>query len=126
MAAEDGAVPGDVEATRASTFVRLVNAGAYDAAESLAPTVAAELGLEALDSGEAGPPPTRTKLDALYSLAMLHLQRDRPTEAAALFALTVRLAERATEAAAPDLIRLARAHERHARARLGAASGARG
>ncbi|MEO8504159.1 MAG: class I SAM-dependent methyltransferase [Acidobacteriota bacterium] len=113
--AEDGAAPGDVEATRASTFVRLVNAGAHDAAESLAETVAAELGLDALDSRAGGALPTRAALDALYCLAMLHLQRDRWTDAAALFALTVRLAERGSDSAA-DLIDLARAHEQHARA----------
>ena len=123
--AADGAALGDVEATRASTFVRLVNGGAYAAAESLAARVAAELGLAALDAGDGGPRPKRAELDTLYCLAMLHFQRGRSTAAAALFALTVRLAER-EPAAVADLIGLARAHERHARARIEASLGARG
>jgi SAM-dependent methyltransferase len=75
---------------RAQTFIRLVNAGAYAAAERLAPGIArqtASLALE--DDGEA--------LDSLYCLGMLALQQDRPDDAAELFGRVHRLAGRRAE-----------------------------
>jgi SAM-dependent methyltransferase len=94
MAAEDFPAA-SVAAARAQTFIRLVNAGAYEAAERLAPRISrqpVETTAEALDS--------------LYCLAMLALQQERPGEAADLFARVQKLAgERA------DLLLSARFHE---------------
>lgn len=75
---------------RAQTFIRLVNAGAYEAAERLAPPVS-----RAADcpGGEI----TEEALDVLYCLAMLDLQRHRPKEAAERFARVHRLAGRRAE-----------------------------
>jgi SAM-dependent methyltransferase len=75
---------------RAQTFIRLVNAGAYAAAERLAPEIArqtASLAFE--DDGEA--------LDSLYCLGMLALQQKRPDDAAELFGRVHRLAGRRAE-----------------------------
>lgn len=63
--------------TLAETFVRLVHAGAYEAAECLAPRVLALVEAR----GEADP----GALDPLQGLAMLALQTGRPGEAAELF-----------------------------------------
>ncbi|HEV7516458.1 MAG TPA: class I SAM-dependent methyltransferase [Thermoanaerobaculia bacterium] len=82
-------------AARAQTFIRLVNAGAYAAAERLAawiPRLAREDGLPDGFVGEAATEVETEALDSLYCLAMLALHRERPGEAAALFARVHRLA----------------------------------
>jgi SAM-dependent methyltransferase len=84
--------------TRAQTFIRLVHAGAYAAAERLAPQVVRQVE----EGGEA-------VLDPLFCLAMLALQTERPGEAADLFGRVARLAEERAERA--DLREAARYHE---------------
>jgi SAM-dependent methyltransferase len=86
--------------TRVQTFVRLVNAGAYAAAERLAPQVGQQVDLT---SPEA--------LDSLYCLAMLALQTQRPAEAADLFGRVARLLDQTTGPEHADLLSLARYHE---------------
>ena len=86
------------------TFIRLVNAGAYAAAERLAPRVA-----ERIDMPSAAGWPA--SLDPLYCLAMLALQQGRASEAAALFG---RVSETAVRHGAADdnaLLQSARYHE---------------
>jgi SAM-dependent methyltransferase len=87
----DEALPAPLLAeARAQTFIRLVNAGAYAAAERLAawiPRLARE------DEAQAEVAAVETAaLDALYCLAMLALHQERPGEAAELFARVYRLA----------------------------------
>jgi hypothetical protein len=84
-----------VTAARAQTFIRLVNAGSYAAAERLAPRISRQ---PEDSSAEA--------LDALYCLAMLALQQGRPGEAAELFARVQQMAGGRT-----DLLESARFHE---------------
>ncbi len=84
---------------RAQTFIRLVNAGAYEAAERLAARVA-----PGTDAGVGDI--TAEALDSLYCLGMLALQRERPAEAAIGFARVQRLAGRSAE-----IHELARLHE---------------
>lgn len=80
----------------AQTFVRLVNGGAYDAAEQMVPAI-----VRLTDSSDA--------LDPLYCLGMLALQKGRVEEAAELFH---RVAEAvATSPSQQDLLRSARQHE---------------
>ena len=76
---------------RAQTFIRLVNAGAYDAAERLAPGIVRQT--DAPD-GESVAEITAETLDSLYCLGMLALHRERPGDAADLFARVHRLAGR--------------------------------
>jgi SAM-dependent methyltransferase len=71
---------------RAQTFIRLVNAGAFDAADRLAPGVARQT---ALTEG-AGEVSSET-LDSLYCLGLLALRRQRPDDAEALFERLQRL-----------------------------------
>jgi SAM-dependent methyltransferase len=87
-----------LDGTRAQTFIRLVNAGAYAAAERLAARV-----LER-NHGES---PVREDLDSLFCLGMLALHRRRPKEAAELFGRVHRLAP--PEQA--DILEAARRHE---------------
>lgn len=87
--------------THAETFVRLVHAGAYGAAERLAPRVVQQVE----EGGEA----SRGALDPLFCLAMLALQTERPEEAADLFGRVARLAEE--RAGRADLREAARYHE---------------
>ncbi len=90
----------------AQTFVRLVNAGAYAAAERLAPQVRRQI--EARD--EADP----EALDPLYGLAMLALQTNRPGEAADLFGRVHDRIEQIGRSGGPeraDLLRSARDHQ---------------
>jgi SAM-dependent methyltransferase len=95
--AEEGLPAALLAEARAQTFIRLVNAGAYEAAERLAPDIDARQN-EIRVSAEA--------LDCLYCLAMLALQRERPGDAAELFARVQQLAgERA------DILLSARFHE---------------
>jgi len=85
---------GFLDGTRAQTFIRLVNAGAYGAAGRLAPRV---------PGGVEG----REELDSLFCLGMLALQEKRPKEAAELFGRVRRMAP--PEHA--DLLESARRHE---------------
>lgn len=87
--------------TRAQTFVRLVHAGAYAAAERLAPRVVQQVE----EGGEASP----GALDPLFCLAMLALQTERPGEAADLFGRVARLTEERAERS--GLHEAARYHE---------------
>lgn len=73
---------------RAQTFIRLVNTGAYAAAERLAPQIRREIDLRALEGAIAASPGA---LDPLFCLGMLAHQTRRPGEAADLFAHVVRL-----------------------------------
>lgn len=97
--------------TRDQTFVRLVHAGAYDAAERLAPQVYQQIDLRALEeAGGTGP----GALDPLFCLAMLALQRQRPDEAADLFGHVYRITGRLSDRGGPeraDLLWAARYHE---------------
>lgn len=103
-----------LDETYAQTFVRLVNAGAYAAAERLAPRIAAfiELHPPEQQAGVAG------SLDPLYCLAMLALQRGRAYEAAELFG-RVALAAQGSEQ--QELLRSARYHESLSREHAAAA-----
>jgi hypothetical protein len=89
---------------RAQTFIRLVNAGAYVEAERLAPAIARQTArqTESMDTDEIG----AEALDAIYCLAMLALHRERPAEAAELFARAQRFAGPRTE-----ILALAQFHE---------------
>jgi hypothetical protein len=94
LEADAGLLPGDLLAgARAQTFIRLVNAGAYAAAERLAPRV---------PGGIAG----REELDCLFCLGILALQRKRPAEAAEIFGRVHRLAP-------PDQADIQEAARRH-------------
>jgi SAM-dependent methyltransferase len=96
---------------RAQTFVRLVNAGAYEAAERLAPAIARQTDALASEvSAEA--------LDSMYCLGMLALQRERPDEAAERFGRVCQLAGERLE-----IREWARRHEELARAQLTAGQG---
>jgi SAM-dependent methyltransferase len=83
---EEALSPTLLAQARAQTFIRLVNAGAYAAAERLAAEIP-DLAGAATETAVA-----TEALDALYCLAMLALQRERPGEAAELFARVDRLA----------------------------------
>ncbi len=86
---EEALSPTLLTEARAQTFIRLVNAGAYAAAERLAPWIA-EIPDPAGATTETAVP--TEALDALYCLAMLALHRGRPGEAGELFARVDRLA----------------------------------
>lgn len=105
---EEGLAAGLLAEARAQTFIRLVNAGALDAAERLAPAVIRQTDLQA--DGESG----TEALDALYCLGMLALHRQRPGEAAERFGRVLRSAGRDSE-----IFRLARLHEELSRLRAG-------
>ncbi|MEO6194730.1 MAG: class I SAM-dependent methyltransferase [Thermoanaerobaculia bacterium] len=107
----DGLRPALLAEARAQTFIRLVNAGAYAAAERLAPAIARQTGSLA---GEID----AEALDSLYCLGMLALHRDRPEDAAELFGRVHRLAGEGTE-----IFGSARLHEELARAHLAAGQG---
>lgn len=81
----EGLSPGLLAEARAQTFIRLVNAGAYAAAERLAPGIARQTESADLDV-------TAEAIDSLYCLGMLALQGGRPAEAAELFGRVQRLA----------------------------------
>ena len=89
---------------RAQTFIRLVNAGAYEAAERLAPGVARQIELP--DGGAPAAGMAAEALDSLYCLGMLALHRQRPADAAELFG---RVRRRAGSGA--EISGLARFHE---------------
>jgi hypothetical protein len=91
---------------RAQTFIRLVNAGSFAAAEKLAAGVARWIGPFA---GEPGCPMDAEALDSLYCLGMLALHQERPDEAAEIFGRVQRLAGEAGEGA--QIHWLARLHE---------------
>jgi hypothetical protein len=77
----------------AQTFIRLVNAGAYEAAERLADRIARLAPEDGSPEGLVDGTAVGTEaLDALFCLAMLALHRERPEEAAELFARVHRLA----------------------------------
>ncbi|HKI00525.1 MAG TPA: class I SAM-dependent methyltransferase [Thermoanaerobaculia bacterium] len=76
---------------RAQTFIRLVNAGAYDAAERLAPGVDRQI------SARGGGEMDAEALDSLYCLGMLALHREHPDDAAELFGRVHRLAGQRAE-----------------------------
>jgi len=105
-----GLPPALLAEARAQTFIRLVNAGAYEEAERLAPGIAARL--------EAGGEISAEALDSLYCLGMLALHRERPDDAAELFGRVHQLAGERTE-----LFESARLHEEMARAHLAAGQG---
>ncbi|HEX7186405.1 MAG TPA: class I SAM-dependent methyltransferase, partial [Thermoanaerobaculia bacterium] len=109
MARDGGEVSPELLAeTRAQTFVRLVNAGAYDAAERMAPQVARQIDLRTLEEmGEESP----GALDPLFCLGMLALQQARPGEAADLFGRVYRSAGRRAAPERADLLWSARYHE---------------
>jgi SAM-dependent methyltransferase len=90
---------------RAQTFIRLVNAGAYAEAERLAPRLAAEIAVRQTASSNGDDISAET-LDSLYCLGMLALHRERPNDAAELFARVQRLAGERAEIFGP-----ARLHE---------------
>ena len=106
--AGEGLSPAILAEARAQTFIRLVNAGAYAAAERLAPGIARQT--ESLDRDAIN----AETLDSIYCLAMLALHRERPAEAAELFARAQRLAGPRTE-----ILALARSHERLSLRRAG-------
>ncbi len=94
--------------TRAQTFVRLVNAGAYDAAERMAPQIARQIDLQALEEkGEESP----GAFDPLFCLGILALHQERPDEAADLFGHVHRLARRHAAPERAELLESARYHE---------------
>ncbi len=86
-------------AARAETFIRLVNAGAYGAAEKLAREVTEALDLGGLQSAgdragdEEAPRRATVALDTLFCLGMLALQTGRAAQAAAFFGLGARRLE---------------------------------
>jgi hypothetical protein len=89
--------------TRAQTFVRLVNAGAYAAAERLVPRIVEQIDWRALEErGEESP----GALDPPFCLGMLALHQGRPAEAADLFGRVHRLA-----GGRADLLAAARHHQ---------------
>ncbi|HKH49817.1 MAG TPA: methyltransferase domain-containing protein [Thermoanaerobaculia bacterium] len=92
---------------RAQTFIRLVNVGAYDAAERMAPQIARQIDLATLEErGEK----SAEVLDPLFCLGMLALHQGRPGEAADLFGRVHRLAGLAGPERA-ELLGAARYHE---------------
>ena len=93
-----------LDETRAQTFIRLVNAGSYAAAERLAPQVDRQIGSSALETSAAL---DRETLDSLFCLGMLALQTEHPGKAAGLFGHVVRLAGPQHA----DLLEAARHHE---------------
>ncbi|MFA6957471.1 MAG: methyltransferase domain-containing protein [Thermoanaerobaculia bacterium] len=96
--------PALVAEARAQTFVRLVNAGAYDAAARIAPPI----DLASLEkSGE----PVPGTLDAPFCLGMLALHQSRPREAAELFGAVHRTARRHPRKERAELLWSARFHE---------------
>ncbi|HYR29567.1 MAG TPA: class I SAM-dependent methyltransferase, partial [Thermoanaerobaculia bacterium] len=99
--------------TRAQTFIRLVNAGAYAAAERLAPWIATQIETQRAEE-EAG---ASTFLDPLYCLAMLALQQGRAGEAAEQFRRVAQAAERSGGEAQREMLRTARYHESLSRER---------
>ena len=105
-ASADGALPPALLGeARAQTFIRLVNAGSYAAAEKLAAGVAREIELA---GDEAGHGMEAETLDSLYCLGILDLHRGRPGEAAEIFGRVHRLAG---GAGLPQLHWQARLHE---------------
>jgi SAM-dependent methyltransferase len=92
---------GFLDGTRAQTFIRLVNAGAYEAAQRLAPGISRRI-----DS--LGAKASREDLDSLFCLGMLALLRRRSAEAAELFGRVRRLGTPEHDA---DLLESARRHE---------------
>lgn len=100
-----------LEETYAQTFVRLVNAGAYENAAEIAPRIARIIERDPPEqsAGSSG------SLDALYCLAMLALQRGRSGEAAELFRRVAMAAEASGASAQQELLRSARYHERLSR-----------
>lgn len=101
-----------LDESRAQTFVRLVNAGAFDAAERMTATV--------VDLLERQPPEENVEsagsLDLLYCLAMLALLRGRAGEAAELFARVARAAE--SSPSQKEMFRSALYHEQLSRGQL--------
>ena len=111
--------PALLKEARAQTFIRLVNAGAYAAAEQLAAEVDRRLGLFA---GEPGWPMDAEALDSLYCLGMLAFHQERPDEAAEIFGRVQRLAR---EAGRAQLHWVARLHEGLSLGRAGRTAPAR-
>jgi SAM-dependent methyltransferase len=112
-AAGEGLPPSLLAEARAQTFIRLVNAGAYAAAERLAPRLAAEIAARQTASSE-GDNANAEALDSLYCLGMLALHRKRPNEAAELFARVQQLAGEGAAIFGP-----ARRHEELSRRQAG-------
>ncbi|HEV7508129.1 MAG TPA: class I SAM-dependent methyltransferase [Thermoanaerobaculia bacterium] len=106
----EGLTPALLAEARAQTFIRLVNAGAYTAAERLAPGIARQT--ESAETDEL----SAEALDSLYCLGMLALHRERPGDAAELFARVQRLAGERAEILGP-----ARFHEELSRQQAGRA-----
>jgi SAM-dependent methyltransferase len=108
-AGEYGTLPPELLAEAcAQTFVRLVNAGAYDAAERMAPQISRQIDLRALEErGEESP----GALDPLFCLGMLALHRGRPGEAAEQFGTVRRVAARHAKPERADLLSSACHHE---------------
>jgi SAM-dependent methyltransferase len=117
--AENALPPALLREARAQTFIRLVNAGSYAAAEKLAAGVARWIGPFA---GEPGCPMDVEALDSLYCLGMLALHQERPDEAAEIFGRVRRLAG---EAGRAQLHWLARLHEGLSLGRAGRTAAAR-
>jgi SAM-dependent methyltransferase len=110
---------------RARGFVGLVNAGADDAAERLAPAVINSLAPLGSGGGEGGATAAAVALDCVFCLGVLALRRERAAEAAAWFGLGSRL-ERARPATGgrPHLLRECREAEALALETLGERSAA--
>jgi hypothetical protein len=94
-----------LDETRAQTFVRLVNAGAYAAAEKMVPQIASLIKRNPPEEHVGSP----AALDPLFSLGMLALQQGRAEEAAELFQRVAAAAEKSP--VHQDILQSARHHE---------------
>jgi len=100
--------PAMIAQAREQTFVRLVNAGAYDAADLIAPQVARQIDLASLEEhGELSP----GALDSPFCLAMLALHKSRRHEAADLFGRVHRAARRSPTLDRAEMLWSSRFHE---------------
>lgn len=81
--AGEGLSPKLLGETRAQTFIRLVNAGAYAEAERLAPGISRQI--EGAKGDAQGSEVDAETLDSLHCLGILALKRKRPDEAANVF-----------------------------------------
>lgn len=93
---------------QAQTFIRLVNAGAWEAADELAPLIEPQVDADSLTAnGERSP----GALDLPYCLGMLALHRSRPEEAARWFRVVQGAGAVYAAPERAELLANARAHE---------------
>ncbi|MBV9493640.1 MAG: class I SAM-dependent methyltransferase [Acidobacteria bacterium] len=93
---------------RVQTFIRLVNAGAWEAADELAPLVEPQVDSDSLmTTGERSP----GALDLPYCLGMLALHRSRPEDAARWFRVVQNAGAVYAAPGRGELLANARAHE---------------